>query len=64
MHTVFLSYRRMHVRGAKECPPIFSDQEAVEMHNNPAEAKVKARNEVREFALALVLVAVLLATVL
>jgi hypothetical protein len=64
MHTVFLSYRRVHVRGAKDCPPIFSDQEAVEMYNKPAEARVKARNEVREFALVLVLVAVLLVTVL
>ena len=34
------------------------------MHNKAAEAKQKARNEVREFALVLVLVAALLLTVL
>ena len=34
------------------------------MHNKPAEAKRKARNEVREFALVLVLVAVLLLSAL
>ena len=34
------------------------------MHNKAAEAKQKARNEVREFALVLVLVSVLLLTVL
>jgi hypothetical protein len=34
------------------------------MHNKPADAKQIARNEIREFALVLVLVAVLLLSVL
>jgi len=64
MHTVFLSYRRVHSRGAMELPPFFYLAEVFGMNKEISHSNWKERNYSRELILAVVLTVLLLVSIL